>query len=208
MVMVSSFKLECNIETGIYTIISLITSICPLCNGFLKHRDCKKRNVLNLIGETRHFSLRRLLCLMCGKLHTEIPDIIQPFKHYDSETIQSVLDDDKKSKECAADNSTISRWKADFTEMAPDIEQRLASFYAHEVDNTVPLLSPYITLAALRAVVEHWLAFVMRLLINSGHKLCTRFAFYPYHIPATIQIAGKNDYGGGTKIVKTITDTR
>jgi len=110
MVIVPSFKLEFNIETGFYTIISLATSICPLCAGFMKHRDRKKRDVMNLIGEVRHFSLRRLLCLVCGKLHTEIPDIIQPFKHYDSETIQCVLDGDDKLKECAADNSTISRF--------------------------------------------------------------------------------------------------
>ena len=207
MVMVSSFKLECNTETGIYTIISLATSICPLCAGFLKHRDRKPRDVKNLIGEVRHFSLRRLLCTACEKLHTEIPDIIQPFKHYDSETIQNVIDNTELSKDCVADDSTISRWKASFAEAVPDIEQRLASVHARETDEKLPLVSPYLTFAAIGATAERWLALVMLLLINSGHKLCTRFAFRPLHYSDTIHSAGKNDCRGDTKIGKTINDT-
>ena len=207
MVMVSSFKLECNTETGIYTIISLATSECPLCEGFLKHRDRKPRDVKSLIGEVRHFSLRRLLCIVCEKLHTEIPNIIQPFKHYDSETIQNVIDNTELSKDCVADDSTISRWKASFAEAVPDIEQRLASVYAQETDEKVPLVSPSLAFAAIRATVERWFAFVMHLLINSGHKLCTRFAFRPLHYSDTIHSAGKNDCRGGTKIGKTINDT-
>jgi hypothetical protein len=207
MVMVSSFKLERNTETGVFIIISLVTSVCPLCGGFLKQRDCKHRSVKNMIGEIFHFRLRRLLCVVCERLHTEIPDIIQPYKHYDSETIQSVVDDDEKAKSCIADNSTISRWKASFADATPDIEQRLASIYACESDNKVPLVSPYITLVAIRAAVTSWLAFVMQLLINNGHKLCTRFAFCPLHYSDTIQSAGKNDSEGDAEIDKTITDT-
>ena len=207
MVIVSSFKLERNTETGIYTIISLVTLGCPLCNGFLKQRDRKSRDVKNLLGEIRHFQLRRLLCIECERLHTELPDIIQPFKHYDSETIQSVIDGDNAAKDCVADESTMRRWKKDFAQALPEIDMRLASVYARETDSKVPIISSRTTFDAARAADKRWLGFVMELLINNGHKLCTRFAFRPYHFSDKLQNAGRNDSGGGITIDKTFNDT-
>jgi hypothetical protein len=112
-------------------------------------------------------------------LHTEIPDIIQPFKHYDSPTIQCVIDGHEGTQTCAAEDSTIRRWKNTFAKEEMDITQRLASVHAQITDETVPIHLPATTFAAIRTQVEHWLAFVMALLINSGHRICTRFAFCP-----------------------------
>jgi len=207
MIIVPKFELKYNDEKGIYTIISLTPCRCPLCCGAVYHRDHKARAVKKLNGEVWHFSLRRLLCDNCEKLHTEIPDIIQPYKHYDSETIQSVLEGGEKAKDCVADNSTISRWRADFSKVEPDIEQRVASVYAQETDETVPLLSPALTFAAIRVTIERWLAFVMCLLINAGHKLCTRFAFCPPDTCAKVQNAGTKSKGGYGELDKTTTDT-
>ena len=148
--------------------------------------------------------LRRLLCDDCKKLHTEIPDIIQPYKHYDSETIQSVIDGGEKARCCVADDSTISRWKSGFAKAAPDIEQRLASVYVREVDGTIPVLSSITILAYIRAMQKRWLAFVMALLINGGHKLRTRFAFCPSSIDGIVSSTIKK--GGGLD-GKTIEDT-
>ena len=147
--------------------------------------------------------LRRLLCEGCAKLHTEIPDIIQPFKHYDSETIQSVIDGGEKAMDCVADDSTISRWKSDFTKAAPDIEQRLGSVYVREADETIPVLSSVTILAYIRAMQKCWLAFVMVLLINGGHKLCTRFAFCPSSIDGIVSSISRK---GGKLDGKTIKD--
>jgi len=207
MIIVPEFELKYNEETGIYTIISLMPCRCPLCGGAVYHRDHKSRFVKRLSGEVWHFRLRRLLCDNCSKLHTEIPDIIQPYKHYDSETIQSVLDGGEKAKGCVADNSTIRRWGVDFAKAEPDIEQRVASVYARETDETAPLLPQGLTFSIIRATLECWLAFVMRLLINAGHKLCTQFAFCPPHFCAKLQNAGIKSKGGNGKFVKTITDT-
>jgi predicted RNA-binding Zn-ribbon protein involved in translation (DUF1610 family) len=207
VIIISSFKLECNKETGIFTIFSSSTHKCPLCGGFLSYRDRRCRNVINIYGESRCFSLRRLRCEVCEKLHIEIPDIIQPFKHYDSEAVQNVIDETELSKNCVADNSTISRWKASFAKATPEIEQRLVSVQARETDDNVPLLSPRLTLVYIRATIGRWLAFVMQLLINSGHKLCTLFAFRPLHYSATIQNAGNDNSGGSTKYDKTFKET-
>jgi len=207
MIIVPKFELKYNEKKGVYTIISLVPCKCPLCSGAVYHRDHKARDAKRLNGEVWHFRLRRLLCDNCDKLHTEIPDIIQPYKHYDSETIQSVLDGGEKAGDCVADNSTISRWKADFAEAEPDIEQRLASVYVQESDEKAPLLSAGLTFAAIRAAVGRWLAFVMRMLINNGHKLCTRFAFCPPQGCVSIQSAGRKRDGGHEKYDKTLDET-
>jgi len=207
MIIVPKFELQYNEEKGIYTIISMSPCKCPLCGGAVYHRDRKARDSKRLNGEVLHFSLRRLLCENCEKLHTEIPDIIQPYKHYDSEAIQNVLDGGEEAGGCVADDSTIRRWKTYFTEAEPDIEQRLASVYAQESDETAPLLSPGMTFAAIRVMVERWLAFVMRMLINNGHKLCTRFAFCPPQGCGSIKSAGRKSDGGCKKHDKTLDDT-
>jgi len=211
MISVPSFKIEYNESTGIYTISSEyepeISIRCPLCDGCLKYRDSKVRDVKDMFGETRSFSLRRLRCIICQKLHTEIPDIIQPYKHYDSHTIQSVLDDSEDAKMCVADNSTIRRWKADFAKAEPDIEQRLASVYAQQTDEKAPLVFLGMILSAIRATVERWLAFVMKLLINNGHKLCTQFAFCPSLVGSTVKTTSPKERTGGKKNDKTTTDT-
>ena len=178
-----------------------------MCNGKLDYRDSKLRKVINLFGETRSFLLRRLRCTECKKLHTELPDTIQPYKHYDSDTIQSILDDCAEALACAADDSTVRRWKNEFTEAEPDINQRLASVYAHLSNGEVPIAATVHILDRIKAKAKRWLAFVMKLLINSGHKICTQFAFCPSSVPDRVSPVSKNATEGSRKNDKTIEDT-
>jgi hypothetical protein len=76
---------------------------------------------------------------------------------------------------CAADNSTIRRWKTEFAQAEPDINQRLASVCAQLTEEKVPIADTTHILNNIKSEIKHWLAFVMELLINSGHKICTRF---------------------------------
>ena len=208
MVIVSSFKIVHNHLDDIFTIISENESIhCPLCDGELTYRDTKLRKVKNLLGEIRRFLLRRLRCTECKKLHTELPDIIQPYKQYDSETIQKVLDGCAEATVCAADDSTIRRWKNEFSEAEPDINQRLASVYAQMSDGGVPITATFNVLGRVKIEIKRWLSFVMELLINNGHKICTQFAFCPSSIPDTVSPASKNATEGSRIDDKTIKDT-
>jgi hypothetical protein len=207
MVIVSSFKLKYNKKTGLYTVISAESTDCPLCNGFLNYRDNKKRQSKNLSGKKRILSLRRLKCEICGKLHIELPDIIQPHKHYDSDTIQCVLDGSKEAERCVADNSTIYRWQITFRNEESDIVQRLSAVYAQEMDEKVPLIAPERILSSIKDLHKRWLAFVMWLLINSGYKICTQFAFCPSSPSAKMAIGTKNKAKGGEKGDKTPKDT-
>ena len=84
-------------------------NICPDCNGIIKVRDSKKRIVKDEDGVSYNFLLRRFVCCQCGKLHTELPDCIEKNKHYSKNVIDSVKSG--VCNFCAADNSTIQRWK-------------------------------------------------------------------------------------------------
>ena len=143
------------------------------------YRDSVFRYVRDLYSETMRFLLRRLRCLVCNKLHRELPDIIQPYKHYSADAIQTVLDDSEEANRCSAENRTIQRWKYDFTNAEPDIAQRLASVYAVSRAENVPLKAAGAILSGLKTTHPRWLPFVVGLLINNGHKICTEFAFCP-----------------------------
>ena len=207
MVIVSSFSLNYNPETNIFTIISEEILNCPFCNGTLVYRDSKLRTAINLYGEARLFSLRRLKCRYCNAHHRELPNTIQPFKHYDSETIQSVIDGSPDAAMCAADDSTIRRWKTTFAESGPDISMRLASALARASEEKIPALNAELALTLIKGKEKHWLAFVMALLINGGHALRTRFAFCPKRYCDKVVFTIKKEDGGSRENDKTINDS-
>ena len=160
---------------------------CPLCGGFLCYRCFRPRKLKAIDGGKRILLLRRFKCRNCRKLHTEIPDIIQPHKHYDSDTIQSVLDGDGDSGRCHAEDSTMRRWKAAFAANEGDMSQRLSSIYAKATDEKPPIAAGSRAIDHIRADQVRWLAFVMTLLINNGHKICSRFAFWPAPLISKIE---------------------
>jgi len=207
MVIVSSFDLVYNNLRGVFTISVKEHTCCPLCGKNLVYRDSKLREVKNLFGEIRCFLLHRLRCTGCKSLHTELPDTIQPYKHYDSDAIQTILDGSTDASACAADDSTIRRWKNEFAEEKPDINQRLASVYAQMSDEEVPIAGTVNILDRIKIKAKRWLAFVMALLINSGHKVHTRFAFCPPSVPAKVRSVSKKTTERGKKDDKTIKDT-
>ena len=67
-------------------------SFCPICGGKLKYRDRRKRYVRDSEGHRLIYNLRRLRCQekSCGKLHTELPDVLIPYKRYTRETFEVV----------------------------------------------------------------------------------------------------------------------
>ncbi|MDI9469009.1 MAG: DUF6431 domain-containing protein [Bacillota bacterium] len=69
-------------------------SRCPICGGKLKYRDRRKRFVRDPEGHRVVYLLRRLRCqeTSCRKLHTELPDVLIPYKRYKRETFEAVTD--------------------------------------------------------------------------------------------------------------------
>jgi len=207
MISVSSFIIKFNEEKQYFSIQRAEAVPCPYDDGELVYRDSVFRNVKNMFSEVRRFLLRRLLCPICGKIHRELPDIIQPYKHYESDVIQSVIDDNEDAKKCSADDSTIRRWKSEFDEAKPILEQMLASVYARVTEEIVPLEKTTLILEEIKSKYTRWFPFVTRMLINSGHKICTEFAFFPACNSAKVDSASKIYAERGIINVKTIKDT-
>jgi hypothetical protein len=205
MVIVTSFQIKHNAKNGFFS-IGLIEKepACPNCKGLLVYYDHRKRSVKDGEGIKTRYFLRRLRCANCKKLHIELPDIIQPRKHYSSDTIQEVLDG---GGTCCADDSTIRRWRGGFAEASPDIEQRLRSLFAQETNTHAPISTGAKTLNGIRRSVPRWLAFVMELLINGGYKIFTRFAFCPRAEEDKVSFAGKDAEKGAGNHDKTEEDT-
>lgn len=94
-----------------YRILNEDIPVCPQCGTVLSGYDNRKRHAIDDFGNKQWYRLRRLKCRPCKKLHLEIPDFIQPQKHYEKGVISNALSGNTCS--CPADDSTIRRWKSE-----------------------------------------------------------------------------------------------
>ena len=100
-----------------FLVISKGDSHCPFCGGLLKKRDKRLRIHRLAGGETEWYQINRLKCSNeeCGRLHNELPDFISPYKHYDTQLIEDVVDgfiseEDVKCEDYPCEQ-TINHWK-------------------------------------------------------------------------------------------------
>lgn len=66
-------------------------------------------------GEQETLIIARVKCVDCGKTHAVLPDFIRPYKHYDAEILEMVIEDDEaeivaEDMEQEVSGSTIRRW--------------------------------------------------------------------------------------------------
>ena len=76
---------------GIFVISGTEPLTCPICGGKLAAYDRKKRKVHTRSSGIIVLLLRRLRCKDCGRLHTELPDFLVPYKRYSLGNIEDVL---------------------------------------------------------------------------------------------------------------------
>ena len=81
--------------------------------------------------------------------------------------------------DCPADTSTMNRWKRAFVQMKPQIEGALRALWSDHHLKHYPLFKRDSLLQNLRNHRPGWLAVVNALLIKSGIKIHTQFAFCP-----------------------------
>ena len=60
-------------------------------------------------GEKKTFSLRRMRCVRCKRLHIELPDILVPNKHYIAELIENVVDGVSTPDDLSTENYPCER---------------------------------------------------------------------------------------------------
>lgn len=88
--------------------------LCPICGGALKYVGPVKRMVRTEYGKKEWIKIRRMKCMKCGVVHRELPDNLIPFKQYDAEIIEGVINGDITSEvieyEDFPSEMTMKRW--------------------------------------------------------------------------------------------------
>ena len=130
-------------------------------------------------GEKKTFSLRRMRCVRCKRLHIELPDILVPNKHYAAELIENVVDGVSTPDDLSTENypceRTMQRWKDWILENRQQIDGYLKSIGSRVSASGSELLkSGDSLLQKLRSDGAGWLATVNRAIYNTGGRLLTR----------------------------------
>lgn len=108
MLKIRRYRIEITAD-NIKLIHSQETPLCPVCGYLMSGYDKRRRSVIRDDGQKDIYLLRRLRCPLCKSLHLEIPDCIEPQKHYAADIIAATISGIVSY--CPADNSTIRRWK-------------------------------------------------------------------------------------------------
>lgn len=114
-------------------------------------------------------------CENCGKLHTELPDCMQPHKHYETDAIQAEIDGSQENPN--ADESTLRRWRSEFHKFKDQLEGALRARWSEHSGIHYPLLPQDSLLRILRKQIPRWLRFVNKTLTNKEFDIHTQFAF-------------------------------
>ena len=176
LVIISRFELSHNPKTGKIHVVSKENPVCPRCHQSMVFRDTCVRGGLSIEGKCQQYVIRRLECPSCKAVHRELPDILFPYKHYETDVIQSVIVG--RADGCAADESTIQRWKRQWRTRKARLLVVLAGLLA-QTSGSVPKLvgRRQDIFLSIRQLHPRWLAFVLRLLTAGNVPLYTQFAF-------------------------------
>ncbi len=118
--------------------------------------------------------IRRLQCTECSRISHELPDVVVPYKRYESDVISEVLNEsvDPEDGSCSAELSTIQRWKLWFF--------LLSEYFGGTVRALMELMDikPFVRLPLypLFRQTDGWLKVLVRNLVNSGRWRQTRSA--------------------------------
>lgn len=173
---ISSMK----IENLVFFIRSAEQHICPVCEHDLFVVGSRRRFGRKPTGERVTYIIRRLRCLGCERIHHELPDLLIPYKRYESVCFESVLSNELTS-DVAADESTLYRWHVWFEKCLPYWANCLSTIAARTGNPVEPSSVP--SPSALQRIGHYvgigvgWLARVVRPIVHSQLWVHTRFAF-------------------------------
>jgi len=151
--------------------------VCPVCKGRLEKKDWVKRIKKDAGGKVEKRMIERRKCMNpgCGKCHRLLPDDQVPFKHYDADLIERVIDDDMTDEESLAAEdlpceATKTRWRAWAVQLLKNAEGQVRSSAHRILDLTDMFLGS--TESLLEKIKERiprgWLGVVLRIMINTG----------------------------------------
>lgn len=160
-------------RTHIFFVKSKETSYCPYCGTILHHRDWKRRIRIKDGGEKSFLQIERMKCNHCNCLHSALPDILTPNKHYETEVISGVLDDVITADDLDSENypckETMDRWHHWLMANRLYINGKLkADGYSRFGFSEALLLSEVSLLDELRWSRQDWLETILRFIYNLG----------------------------------------
>ena len=150
---------------------------CPDCGAKLKKKGWVKR-IIKLPGGAknwRYIEVRQCTSESCGHKHRLLPDDNLPYKHYQRETIEKVIDDDFTEEElleiedypCEA---TICRWRSWAIQLVKNAEGKIRSVLHDTFELSESFLATTDSLLEeiKKRIPRGWLAVIFRVIINSG----------------------------------------
>lgn len=174
MVIIKHYSLEYKEKFNLFYVKSMENPHCPYCEGSFKVIGSRRRIIFRQDGSKEKLIIRRLQCCECHRVSHELPDIIVPYKRYESDVIANTLDETVSSQNdcCPAEHSTIQRWKLWFFLLHDYFEGAVRALM--ELMNAESFVR--IPLYPLSLQSDGWLKVLVRNLVNSGRWRQTRSA--------------------------------
>jgi len=147
----------------VFVVTGTETISCPKCRGELKPRDRRRRRLSDAEGTKHVYSLRRLRCRKCGKLHTELPDFIVPYKRYSAEVVEKI--------------SRGERVDAPYEERT---RQKIKAWYKRAIEHLQGVWRQQVNFGFVSPCVVSSFVFLVRATVNSGNWLCHPFGRTAY----------------------------
>lgn len=169
MLIINNYELKYNKTNMLYYCSINATKLyCPNCGMELIYRDSRLRIWRHCNKPTDRIMIHRMLCPTCKKLHTVLPDVLVPHKHYGASEIEAVLESKVRSDEVS--DSTAVRWNQWIKGNKIQIEGVLKFLKLDNEDILPELRNNENLFNLLKTIVRNWLSVVSRLVINSGFK--------------------------------------
>jgi len=155
-------------------------ALCPKCGEQLTFHCWISRPSKDSTGSKSIYIIR---VLKCGNeacpttYHRELPDIIIPYKRYNTQAVEEALEQDNSHVAVAADGTTIWRWRKWFETKATNIVMALISVAVTVRDDAdssslaiqnQKIDNPIETIKTIVSRKVKWLNEAVRILVNSS----------------------------------------
>jgi len=116
MISIAKYQTEYDNDEQVYFVKAIEILICSACGcPDLIKKGWRRRNLILIIGTLIVLMVRRVKCKRCNRIHHVLPDIVVPYKRYDAETIEKIIEGNQDVICC--EESTINRIKTWWTEV-------------------------------------------------------------------------------------------